>query len=96
MAGADWDDISFVISSQYRVETLRRLAKGPATPSKIADEAKLSVAHISRALQELREHELVDLLVSEEKKKGRVYGITDSGEGVWEMIETENMLSEDN
>ena len=96
MVVADWDDISFVISSRYRVETLRHLAKGPATPSKIADEVELSIAHISRALQELREHELVDLLVSEEKKKGRVYGITDSGEDVWEMIKTEDILSEDN
>ena len=87
-----WDDISYVISSRYRIETLRRLSDGPATPSLIADETDLSIAHVSRALQELREAELVTLLVSENRRKGRVYGITDEGLAVWETIEAENML----
>lgn len=34
----------------------------------------------------------MELLVSENRKKGRVYGITDHGEGVWETIEAENMV----
>ncbi|PSP85563.1 transcriptional regulator [Halobacteriales archaeon QS_6_64_34] len=87
-----WDDISYVISSRYRIATLRRLADGPATPSLIADETDLSIAHVSRALQELRDAELVTLLVSENRRKGRVYGITDEGLEVWETIEAENML----
>jgi len=91
MVATEWDDVSYVISSRYRIATLRRLADGPATPSRIADETELSVAHVSRALQELRDHELVELLVSEDRKKGRVYGITDRGNQVWETIETENM-----
>lgn len=91
MAGTEWDDVSYVISSRYRGTTLRRLAESPATPSRIAADTDLSVAHISRALQELRDHDLVELLVSEDRKKGRVYGITDHGEKVWETIEAENM-----
>ncbi|GGN88317.1 MULTISPECIES: MarR family transcriptional regulator [Haloarcula] len=87
-----WDEVSYVISSRYRVETLRRLAEGPATPSLIADETELSIAHVSRALQELRDAGLVTLLVSEDRRKGRVYGITDPGLDVWTTIETENML----
>ncbi|MBX0294068.1 winged helix-turn-helix domain-containing protein [Haloarcula nitratireducens] len=87
-----WDDVSYVISSRYRVETLKRLAEGPATPSLIADETGLSIAHVSRALQELKEGDLVTLLVSEDRRKGRVYGITDSGQEVWNTIEAENML----
>lgn len=87
-----WDDISYVISSRYRIETLRRLSDGPATPSLIADETDLSIAHVSRALQELRDADLVTLLVSENRRKGRVYGITDEGLEVWETIEAENML----
>lgn len=94
MSTANWDDVSYVISSRYRVETLRRLAEGPATPSHIATEVGMSVAHVSRALQELREHDLVALLVSEERKKGRVYGVTDTGDAVWKMIDAEDMLSE--
>ena len=86
-----WDEISYVISSQYRIETLKRLADGPATPSLIASDQEMDIAHISRALQELRESELVTLLVSEERKKGRVYGITEQGSSVWQMIERRNM-----
>lgn len=88
---AEWDEISFVISSQYRVAVLRRLSRGPATPSQIADDAGLPIAHISRALQGLRERALVELLVSEDRRKGRVYGATERGETVWRTIEAENM-----
>jgi len=87
-----WDDVSYVISSRYRVATLRRLSEGPATPSLIADETDLSIAHVSRALQELRDNDLVTLLVSEDRRKGRVYGVTDEGLSVWETIEAENMI----
>lgn len=88
----DWDEIGYVISSQYRVTVLKQLADGPATPSRIATDAELSLAHISRALGELRDHSLVTLLVSEERKKGRVYGISDKGEEIWNEIEVKNMI----
>jgi DNA-binding MarR family transcriptional regulator len=88
----EWDDISYVISSQYRVATLERLHDGHATPSLIAADTDHSIAHISRALQELQEQGLVDLLVSEERRKGRVYGITEAGQAVFDTIEAENML----
>lgn len=86
-----WDEVSFVISSRYRVETLRRLSEGPATPSLIAEEMELSIAHVSRALQELRNDDLVQLLVSEDRKKGRVYGVTEKGSDVWKTITRKNM-----
>ena len=90
----DWDLISYVIRSQYRIEVLARLAEGPATPSRIATDQEIAIAHVSRALSGLREddHELVELLVSEEQRKGRVYGITDEGEEVWDLLESENMV----
>jgi len=88
----DWDEVSFVISSQYRVAVVRRLATGPATPSQVASDVDIGIAHVSRALQRLRERSLVDLLVSEERKKGRVYGLTERGSAVWETIEAENMV----
>lgn len=87
----DWDDISFVISSSYRVAVLRRLSRGPATPSQIAGETDIAISHISRALGRLRDHSLVELLVSEERNKGRVYGITERGADVWQTIEAENL-----
>jgi len=87
----DWDDISYVISSRYRIIALKRLAEGPATPSQIATDADVGIAHVSRALQGLRDHGLVDLLVSDDRKKGRVYGLTEEGRDVWETIEAENL-----
>ncbi|WP_262177422.1 winged helix-turn-helix domain-containing protein [Haloarcula laminariae] len=87
----EWDDVSYVISSQYRVATLERLQTGPATPSLIATDTDLSIAHVSRALQELQEAELVTLLVSEERRKGRVYGATEQGTAVMETIHAQNM-----
>ncbi len=88
---ADWDEVSYVISSSYRVKVLQRLADSPATPSGISDDTDCPIAHVSRALQGLRERELVDLLVSENRQKGRVYGITDHGEMIWQTIEAQNL-----
>jgi DNA-binding MarR family transcriptional regulator len=90
----DWDDISYIISSQYRIVTMRRLDVGPATPSQIATDADVGIAHVSRALRGLRERSLVDLLVSDDRKKGRVYGLTEHGTAVWEQMDKENMIPE--
>jgi len=90
---SDWDAVSFVISSQYRVGVLRRLAEGAATPTQIANSADVGIAHISRALGELRGRGLVELLVSEERRKGRVYGITEEGTQIWEQIKAEELVS---
>ncbi|MGM0448927.1 MAG: helix-turn-helix domain-containing protein [Methanobacteriota archaeon] len=87
----NWDEVSYVISSSYRVAVLQRLADSPATPSSIATDTERPITHVSRALQGLRDHGLVDLLVSEERQKGRVYGITDRGTAVWETIEAQNL-----
>lgn len=88
---AEWDDVSFIISSRYRKIALDSLADGPATPSTIAEDADTSIAQISRALQSLRDRSLVTLLVSESRKKGRVYGLTDAGRDTWETIEAEKL-----
>lgn len=89
---SNWDEVSFVISSNYRVAVLKRLAVGPATPSQIADDAEISISHVSRALGRLRERSLVELLVSEDRRKGRVYGITEQGTEIWQTIEAENLV----
>ncbi|ELZ97994.1 transcription regulator [Haloferax mucosum ATCC BAA-1512] len=86
-----WDDIGFVISSRYRVSVLDRLADGPATPTQIASDSESAVSHVSRALQELRDRSLVELLVPEQRRKGRVYGITDDAESLWRIIEAQQM-----
>lgn len=90
----DWDEIGFIISSRYRVIVLKRLSVGPATPSQIATDEDVGIAHVSRALQDLRERSLVDLLVSDDRKKGRVYGLTDDGRTLWETIDAEDLATE--
>ncbi len=88
----EWDEIGFVISSRYRVAVLKRLADGPATPSQLATDSGLAIAHISRALRGLRDRDLVELLVSEDRKKGRVYGVTENGEEIWGQIQAKNLI----
>lgn len=88
----DWDEVGYVISSTYRVQVLQRLAESPAPTSKIADDTNAAASHVSRALSDLRERGHVELLVPEDRKKGRIYGITDRGREVWETIEAENLV----
>ena len=87
-----WNDVSHVISSHYRVDVINRLVESPATPSRIASDSDNAIAHVSRALQELRARSLVELLVSEKRKKGRVYGMTSEGERLWETITTSELV----
>jgi DNA-binding transcriptional ArsR family regulator len=88
----EWDAVGFVISSEYRIAVLGRLASGPATPSRIADDTGLAITHVSRALQSLRDQSLVELLVPEQRKKGRIYGATDRGIEIWELIQAKDLL----
>jgi DNA-binding MarR family transcriptional regulator len=87
----DWDEVGYVISSDHRTLVLGRLAEGPATPTQIASDVELSVTHVSRALKSLRERDLVELLVPEERRKGRVYGITEQGQEAWELIQSKDL-----
>lgn len=87
----EWDDIGFVISSGYRTAVLRRLAESPSTPSQIGADLDIAVAHVSRALQQLRERSMVDLLVPEDRRKGRVYRLSEKGELVWEQAQEHNL-----
>lgn len=83
----DYDTVSYVISSKYRERVAARLAVNPATPSTISDETGDGIAHISRAISGMREEGLVELLVSEDRRKGRLYGLTDKGREVYQQAE---------
>jgi DNA-binding MarR family transcriptional regulator len=90
-ADDEWDDASFVISSTYREDVLTRLAASPATPSQIAADKGIDISHVSRAVRKLRERALVKLRVSEERRKGRIYGITDRGSDILALIEEQEI-----
>ena len=84
----EWDDVSFVISSGYREGVLGCLAGSPATPSQLAADSEMTISHASRALSERRERSLVELLVDEERRKGRIYGLTDRGTDILAFVKT--------
>lgn len=90
----DWDIVGHVISSRHRTLVLGRLAEGPATPTQIASDVDIASTHVSRALNSLRDHGLVELLVPEDRRKGRVYGITTEGTDTWEVIQSKGLTKE--
>ena len=83
---SNWDTVSYVISSAYRVAVISRLAANPATPTEVAAAESVSTTHISRALGQLRDRSLVELAVPPDQSKQRGYELTAHGEAVWEMI----------
>lgn len=82
--GDNWDLVAYVTSSKYRMAIVESLTESPRRPS---DVDGFDVAHISRAMNELRDKGVIDLLVSEDVKKGRYYGLTDQGVEIAEQIE---------
>lgn len=78
----DFDLLSFVKRSDYRRETVECLASQPMMPSEISSETGTDIAHVSRALTEMREKDITNLLVSEDTKRGRIYNLTAEGEKI--------------
>ena len=87
-----WDNVSYIVSSTYRTAVCGRLIEGAATPSTIAEDTDLELAHVSRSVKQLRERGIVDLLVSESTKKGRVYGASDTGRAAYALAEEQGMV----
>ncbi|RDZ63886.1 hypothetical protein C5B90_12300 [Haloferax sp. Atlit-12N] len=81
---------SFVLSSKYRKHVLKGLARANlATPTELAENTELQRSHISRAVSELRDEDIVELYAPEERTVGRYYGLTDFGEVAWEDIRSD-------
>jgi len=78
----DFDLLSFVKRSTYRSQVVECLASQPMMPSEISDKTGSDIAHVSRALTDMREKEITQLLVNEDTKKGRIYNLTAEGEKV--------------
>lgn len=85
--GSAPDGLGHVAASDHRETTVRRLTDSPATPSVIAEDIGLDTSHVSRALKSLRGKDLVELLVDEDRRKGRVYALTAEGEEVVEFLD---------
>jgi DNA-binding PadR family transcriptional regulator len=75
-----WELISFA-QGRIRRLCLESLALSPKTPSAIAKASGESLPHISRALKELSERDLVECLTPN-LPKNRIYRITDKGKDI--------------
>lgn len=81
-ADIDWDSVGYIKASSHRQGVASVLSNGPAIPTEIAEQAGMEVTHVSRVLRELRDRGLAELLVPEDRHKGRIYGLTEDGENV--------------
>jgi len=82
----DYNQLAYVENSSYRVDVVSELLDKPQTPSSIAEQTDKEMAHISRAITELADKDITELKVDEDVKRGRIYGLTDSGESVATMV----------
>lgn len=90
--GDDFDALGFARSSQYRrfvIAVLRDQVTG-RTPSQIAEHSAVERSIVSRAIQELRDEDVVELLVDESRRKGRLYALTTRGEWIAAQLEGED------
>lgn len=80
-APGDWADISYIRRHQARTRIVTQLhEQGPQMPSTLADATDIDIASISHSIGQLRDRDVVKLLVPEDTKKGRIYGLTEHGE----------------
>src|SRR2546422_2517272 len=84
--GSQWSDFSYVVSSGVRERVISSLAGTPKVPKQLAQSTGLRIYHVSRALRELRDRGLVELLTPDAKGRGRLYGLTGSGSGLLEFL----------
>ena len=84
LSKAEMDQVATITNSRYRLQVARALLDGHKTPSGIVEflDTDAEIAHISRAVQELRDDDITELLVPEERQKGRIYGLKDGVEPI--------------
>ena len=88
----DWEDVGYVLASQLRIQALRILRRKEVIPSKLAQMMERSRSTVSTLLKGLGQQGLVTCL-NPERRKGRIYAITDIGREV--LGRAERVLSEE-
>ncbi len=82
--GTKWDDIGFVISSNYRKKVLKALDT-EKQPSELSKELNINKTHISRTLNELESKGMIKCL-NPNLKKGKLYVISDYGKEILKEV----------
>ena len=80
-------ELSYVQISTYRTKVMKSLDDDVKMPTQIAKTSGIRTNHISNVLRQLKEHELVECINPEVKKKGRLYRLTGNGKKIVENIE---------
>lgn len=88
-------DAGWVVASKHRVAVLSRLVDSPAIPKAIKRDTDRPYSRVSDAVDDLRERGLVELLVPDTQRKGRLYGVTERGEQVWKFLDENDMADGD-
>lgn len=81
----DWNTVSFVISGKLRFRILVELKDNESTPTDLSSVTNAPISHISKALKELEELNLITCLTPD-RRKTKFYSITDTGKKVLEKI----------
>ena len=82
-----WNDVGYIMASKYREEIIKKLSNRNYLPSVLAKEIKKQLAHVSRALKELKDKNLVECL-NEDSKKGKIYTLTEYGKELSRLIKS--------
>jgi len=88
-----WDTYGFVIASRNRVKVIKCLFKHPKTPKQISTQTGTAMAHVSRILAELT-RESITLCINPNRVKGRVYQLTELGETIAKLLESNSAEEE--
>lgn len=81
----EWENVGFVLASEYRKTILFKLKFGPKTPTQLANKTNLPLSHVSKTLKELTRKELTRCLTPN-LKKGKIYGLTESGREILKKL----------
>lgn len=82
--GDPFDTLAYIVGSRYRKMIVSDLSSGPSNPSKIAEKHDVHVPHVSRALGELEDRDVVSAHAS--GSRTRLYSLTNQGEEIAELL----------
>ena len=77
---------AYVNISSYRSKAVKSLKNGEKTPTQLAIDSNIRVNHISKVLKELKDYEVAEC-INEEKRKNRIYRLTDVGHEIVEHLD---------
>jgi len=85
LAALDWERLAFVFSSDVREGVMKSLRRREHTAAQLSQELDISRSTVVKALNQLQWTRLV-VCITPQKKKDRVYCITEKGYSVLEQL----------